>query len=348
MLFNVQWDKGTEIVGYLVPDTFTGQSTLVVTSGGEERLRMPTDEVRDALVEAGRHETGLCGFTVDERVLPGLAGMRDVEITEAESGIMIYRRCPAESVLHKKIFRLETQLLPLARLDRALAPVFQFHFPSIERHGLETTHQLFLMKDTDSVYVSGRLLYKSMEFYIDQGYRSVALLQDPYDELAERILVLRLIGEGYGSILSLRDTVLFEAALAFASGLPLDSDKGLRRAFRVIAPEAAAVLSDPLARQLTTRLPNEAPGPSAVSSGLATLAAFELVGLRDQAGLFMEDLAATLTLDPERLPRIEPIAAVKQFGERLRACSTAELLLEYDLAIHQQVRSAFKKSGMAE
>lgn len=348
MLFNVQWDHGTEIVGYLVPDTFTGQSTLVVTGGGEELLRMPTTEPREALVEAGRHETGLCGFTVDERALPGLAGMRHLEITEAESGILIYRRCPPEEVLHRKVFRLETQLLPLARLDRAIAPFFQFHFPSIERHGLETTHQLFLMQNTDSVYVSGRLSYKSMEFYIDQGYSSVALLQDPFDELAERILVLRLIGDGFGSILGMRDNVIFEAALAFASELPLDTDKGLRRAFRTIPPEAASVLSDPLARQLTTRLPNEAPGPSAVSGGLATLAAFELVGLRDQADMFMEDLAGTLTLSPEQLPRIEPIPTVKQLGQRLRACSPVEVLLEYDLAIHQQVRTAFKKSGIVE
>ena len=346
MLFSLQWDKGTEIVGYLVPDTFTGQSTLVVTRHGEELLRMQTTEPRDALVEAGRHETGLCGFTVDEQVLPGLSGMPYVEISEAESGVLVYRRCPADDVLHTKLFRLETQLLPLARLDRAIAPFFQFHFPSIERHGLETTHQLFLMQHTDSVYVSGRLSYKSMEFYIDQGYKSVALLQDPFDELAERILVLRLIGEGFGSILGMRDNVIFEPALAFAAEISLDSVKGIRRAFRVMSPAAATVLSDPLARQLTTRLPNEAAGPSAVSAGLATLANFELVGLRDQADVFMGDLAGILTLDRDDLPTIEPIPAVKQLGERLRACPPVELLLEYDIAIHQQVRTAFKKSGI--
>jgi hypothetical protein len=279
MLFNVEHDLGHEIMGYLVPDGFTGRSTIRVTRGGSELLIKQTSAPREALVHAGRHETGLCGFTIDEVEIPGLPGFTDLEIRDAESDVIIYRRFNPEAIVRQKIFRLETHLLPASRIDRALQPRFQFYFPSIDRFGLETTHQMFLMNNTDSVYTSGRVSYRSVEYYLDQGYASVAMVQEPFEELAERLLLLRLIGENRAGILGLRDSVAFEAVKSFASGLPLDSDKALGRAFRDMDPEVGNMLTDPLVRQLTTRLPDEVLKPSSISQALSTLSGFRVVGL---------------------------------------------------------------------
>ncbi len=344
MLFNIEQDFGSEIVGYLVPDGFTGRSTIRVTSGGEQLLIKETDGLREALVKAGRHETGLCGFAITEADIPGLSEMADIEIRDSDSDIIIYRRYNPESIVRQKIFRLETHLLPASRIDRALQPRFQFYFPSIDRFGLETTHQMFLMNNTDSVYASGRVSYRSVEYYLDQGYSSFAVVQEPFDELAERILLLRLIGENRAGILGLRDTVLFETVKTFAAALPLESDKGLVRAFREIDPESANMLSDPLVRQLTTRLPDEVLKPSSISQALTVLSGFKIVGVRHRAELFTESLVDAFSLHANEVPVFEPIPAARELGQRLRSIPAVERLLEHDMAVFHFLSEAFEKS----
>jgi hypothetical protein len=344
MLFNIEHDLGREIIGYVVPDGFTGRATIRVLRGQDELLTKETDSPREALVAAGRHETGLCGFTIDESEIPGLAEMLDLEIRDVGSDVIIYRRFNPDAIVREKIFRLETHLLPASRIDRALQPRFQFYFPSIDRFGLETTHQMFLMNNADSVYASGRVSYRSVEYYLDQGYTSVAMVQEPFDELAERILLLRLIGENRAGILGLRDSVSFEAVKRFASGLPLDSDKSLTRAFRDIDPDVANMLSDPLVRQLTTRLPDEILKPSSISQALSTLSAFRVVGIRERAELFAEGLIHALSLHTGEVPAVDPIPAARELGARLRALPIVERLVEHDIAVFHFVSEAFEKS----
>jgi hypothetical protein len=344
MLFNIEHDLGREIVGYLVPDGFTGRATIRVMRGGSELCSKQTDSLRQALVQAGRHETGLCGFTIDDSDISGLAEIPDLEIRDSESDVIIYRRFNPDAIVREKMFRLETHLLPASRIDRALQPRFQFYFPSIDRFGLETTHQMFLMNNTDSVYASGRVSYRSVEYYLDQGYTSAAMVQEPFDELAERILLLRLIGENRAGILGLRDSVTFEAVKRFASGLPLESDKALSRAFRDMDPEVGNMLTDPLVRQLTTRLPDEVLKPSSISQALSTLSGFRVVGLRHRAELFCDALVDALSLHTGEVPAVDPIPAARELGARLRAMPAVERLLEHDIAVFHFLSEAFEKS----
>ncbi|NNM74541.1 hypothetical protein [Enterovirga aerilata] len=344
MLFNIEHDLGREIIGYLVPDGFTGRATIRVTRRGDELLTKQTDSLRESLVHAGRHETGLCGFTIDDGEIPGLAEITDLEIRDAESDVIIYRRYNPEAIVRQKIFRLETHLLPLSRIDRAVQPRFQFYFPSIDRFGLETTHQMFLMNNTDSVYASGRVSYRSVEYYLDQGYTSVAMVQEPFEELAERVLLLRLIGENRAGILGLRDSVTFETVKSFASGLPLDSDRALSRAFRDMDPEVANMLTDPVTRQLTTRLPDEVLKPSSIGQALSVLSGFRIVGVRHRAELFADALVDALSLHTGEVPVVEPIPAARELGARLREMPSVERLLEHDIAVFHFLSEAFEKS----
>ena len=344
MLFNIERDLGTEISGYLVPDGFTGQLAVRVKGAGELLLTKQTDSLRESLVAAGRHETGLCGFTVTETEIPGLARIQDLEVRESETDILIYRRCNPEAVVHEKVFRLETHLLPASRIDRAFQARFQFHFPSIDRFGLETTHQMFNINNSDSVYASGRVSYRSVEQYVDQKYLVLALIQEPFDELAERILFLRLIGENNIEVLGSRDVIRLENLKSFVSSLPLDSDKELARAFREIDPDSFNMLSDPLVRQLTTRLPDETLKPSSISQALSVLSSFKIVGVRHRADLFTEALVDTFSLHADEIPTFEPIPAARELGARLRTMPSVERLLEHDVALFHFLSDAFEKS----
>lgn len=348
MLFNVEYDGGNRIDGYLVPDSFGARATFIVRSGARDLLTRQTSDPREALVAAKRHETGLCGFSITEDDLPGLSAMTDLELREAETGIVIYRRHSPDSVVPSKMFRLETHLNPLTAIDRALFGRFQFHFVAIERHGLETTNQMLLMNNTNSVYASGKLSYKSVEYYIDQGFSSIALIHDPYDELAERLLMLRLLAQGKGMNLGARDSLAFQAASAFAADLSLEDERALGKAFRHLEPTVVSVLVDPLVRQLTKRLPDEPIAPSAVSAALTILANFAVVGLRNAPEMFAEDLAGHLGIPAGEIPVVPVSPTVLALSARLRAHPNVERILEHDLALHHEVARAFKKSLAAQ
>ncbi len=108
MLFNIEVDEGKRIVGYLVPDTFSGSASVRVTDGERELLVLRCEEERAALVAVGRHATGRCGFTIDETLITDLAGKEAIELYDEETNILIYRRRPPARLIEKRIFRLET------------------------------------------------------------------------------------------------------------------------------------------------------------------------------------------------------------------------------------------------
>ena len=245
MLFNIEVDEGTRIVGYLVSDAFSGSPSLRITDGQQDLLILPCREERAALVAAGRHDTGRCGFTIDEATISNLAQLDALEIYDQETNFLIYRRRPPSQVTQKRIFRLETHLFPLWHLDDELKRYFQFFYKGIERHGRETTTQLFLLNNSASLYLSGRLIFKTYDNYINDTFNCIALLRDPYTELAERILALKYVRSVGKEILGDRDLLAFGPAIAFAETIESD-EKVLHRAFATMPRAAIANLANPL------------------------------------------------------------------------------------------------------
>jgi len=349
MLFNLEADTGDRLSGYVVPDGFTGTPAISVRHRGEELLVLEASEVRHALVAAGRHETGTCGFTLDTTLLPDLAALQDIELVEVESELLIYRR-PAARNIRKKILRLETHFFPLWRFDYALDNHFQYFANGVERLGRETVTQLFLLNQIDSVFVSGRVLYKNYAYFIESGFETVAFLHDPYEELAERLLVLNKIRQAGSDLLGIRDSLHLRAAIEFAQTLPLQNlpqndEKALHRAIRNMPGEVASALTNPVTRQLTTATPDEMPSGGAVALALDLLASFSLVGLRCESQKFINGFTELLELPPGILPDISHLVAVTPFAKQLKNIPEIEILLEKDLELYHYVNEAFKKSA---
>jgi hypothetical protein len=351
MLFNIEVDEGSRIVGYLVPDSFSGSPSVRIADGRQNLLVLPCQENRPALVAAGRHATGRCGFTIDETIISGLSQQQGLELYDDETNILIYRRRPASEVTQKRIFRLETHLFPLWRLDDVVGRHFQYFHRGIERHGRETATQVFLLKNSTSLYFSGRLIFKAYENYINETFNCIALLHDPYSELAERLLTLKHIRKFGDELLGARDMMAYGAAISFAETIEND-DKVLRRAFATMPKMAVANLANPVTRQLAARAPDEAPSKGAIATALDTLSSFAVVGVRERQDLFLEELAHLLGTNAASLPAIPDFAATGQLAERLRRLPEAELLIEQDLEIYHHVKSALEnalgKLGAAE
>jgi len=351
MLFNIEVDAGNRIVGYLVPDSFSGSPSVRISDGRQDLLVLPCQEARPALITAGRHATGRCGFTIDETIISGLSQERGLELYDNETNILIYRRRPSSEVKQKRIFRLETHLFPLWRLDDGIGRRFQHFHKGIERHGRETATQVFLLNNSSSLYFSGRLIFKAYENYINETFNCIALLHDPYSELAERLLTLKHIRKFGDELLGVRDMMAYGAAITFAEAIEND-DKVLRRAFATMPKMAVVNLANPVTRQLASRAPNEAPSKGAIATALDTLSSFAVIGVRAGQDLFLEELAHLLGTNVASLPAIPQFAATDQLAERLRRLPEAELLIEQDLEIYHHVKSALDnavgKFGAAE
>jgi hypothetical protein len=343
MLFNIEEDSGARVAGYVVPDGYSGVPVIRVCAGGEELYTFAANELREALVGAGRHATGQCGFSIDTSVLPDLRDLSDLELSDAETGVLIYRR-PHQGHIQKKLLRLETHLFPLWTLDKAIAPRFQYFARGIESLGRETVTQLFLLNHVESIYLSGKILYRNYSYFSEPEFQTLVMLQDPYEEMAERLLVLSMIRRAGSEYLGMRESASLEPAIEFAESLPFRDEKALRRALRQMPQSVAALLANPLVRQLTTSTPDEMPGGGAVAAALDILANSVLIGLRHEPAKFLQGLAELLGIEAEALPPLPNFATVPPLAGLLKSSGEVDVILEKDIELYRYVEAAFNKS----
>lgn len=343
MLFNIEADRGNQIVGYLVPDDYSATPSLRIIDANGEIAVLVCPEDRPALVVAGRHATGRCGFTIDDSIVPDLAHNDSVELYDADTGLLIYRRRHGSQVAPHRIFRIETHLFPLWRMDNAVEHRFQFFHKGIERHGRETATQVFLLNDAASVYVSGRLAFKAYETYVRDIFKCIMIMHNPYEELAERLLTLKHVKNFGDDLLGARDMVAFDAAIDFAQGIEID-ESGLRRAFDVMPKAVIGMLTNPVTRQLAANS-FDVPSPKgAIASALDILSTCTIVGLREYQDVFVEELEALIEAPPGSLPNIPQFTAVAGLADLLRRVPEAEMLLEQDLELYFTVKDAVEGS----
>ncbi|MDE3177495.1 MAG: hypothetical protein KGM15_15450 [Pseudomonadota bacterium] len=345
MLFNVEGDSGEFITGYVVCDGFVDTARIALTSAGAVVWEGLADHPREALVTAGRHRTGLCGFALSEQHVPGLARMADLEIRDQASGVLIYRRARPHHVA-RRVLRLETHLFPLWRLDNALNGQFQYCANQIEACGRETTTQMFVLSLIGSVYLSGRLLYRAFQPQIEGHFDVVFQMHHPYEELAERLIVLAQIKKSGSGILGLRENMSLEPTMAFAQSLPFDDERKLARALRDIPHPVARVLANPVVRQLTTSSPEEMPSKSGVAAALTTLSSFAVVGLRRAAGTFSRAVGEHLSLR-QPLPDNAALPGVTALARMLKRSREVDWLIEQDLALYHHVADAHRACAPA-
>jgi hypothetical protein len=342
--FNLEYDTGDKVVGYVVPDSYSGVPNIRVRNNGEELFVFPANEIRAGLVAAGRHETGVCGFRIDVEMLPALLELQNLELTDADSGLLIYRRL-ANDIVHKKVLRLETHLLPLWRLDNALERKFQYFAQGAEKFGLESVTQMFLLNVLDSVFVSGRLLYKNYAYYIeDAKFNTIILIQDPYQEMAERLVVLSKLGDAEVDKLGMRrDSVGMRSAIEFAKSLPMQNEKALGRAIRSMPHEVAVNFVNPLVRQLTAATPDEMPNRGAVAATLDLLSSFAIVGLREEPESFLRAMGELFGIEPAALPAVPHFPQIAALARFLRASRAVDALIEKDCEVYHFLSEAYKK-----
>ena len=343
MLFAVEDDQGASIRCHLVPDAGGAQPSLRISGHGRELAVVHANELRPELLASGRHATGLCGFHLDAAAVPGLADCADLELREAESGLLVYRRPGSDHLADTKVLRLETHLLPLRRFDEAFSGRFQSWYEGIERLGLETTTHLFRIPRCTSLYLSGRLRFPAIQPLV-AGFRLMIVLRDPFHELAERLLVLRNLPDGGSAVLGPRDLAIFQGAIEFVHEAEALDARFCRNFTKWAPPDVLRTLSNPVTRQLTVADDAEMPR-GAVAAALQALAGFDVVGVRDDGEAFRQAVGELLGRAP---PPLREYSRVVELGERLRAHGRADTILDRDLELYDGVKQAFASVGGEE
>lgn len=339
MLFNVEYDEGYVIEGYLVPDGFAERPRIHVSDGIQSLAEMDCGEPREAVRVSGRHATGLVGFRLDETNIPDLANKAELTIRDAASGLLIYRR-GYRQWKRKRIVRLELQLVPFVALDRSLQDHFQYAINRAERFGLETTLQVFHLNNADSIYLSGRLQIRAFEQFMERGFEVVTILTEPYFEMAERIFFLKRFSSLPELMFGPRDRMTLAPAAEHFANVDLSSPKSLRAALKTMDLATSRVIRAPLTRQLTTVLPDDEPTRGSVVAGLDIISRFAITGLRAHPETFTLPCAEFLDIDPDSIEKTTQHHAIAQIAQLLRDIPQAETLLETDLVIYHFANQA--------
>ena len=345
MLFNLEEDHGTHIRCYLIPDAGGATPAIRLCSGGHALATVNADTIRPEIIASGRHATGLCGFIIAEATVPGLAGFADLELREAETGLLVYRRPQPAFHRDAKVFRLETHLLPLRRFDDTLQNTFQGWYAGIDRRGLETSMQTFMLANCPSLYVSGRLQFRAIEVHL-HAFTSLVMMRDPFNELAERLLVLQHLPRDGADLVGARDLLTFKATIDYLRHFERLDARFCKQFVRRAPDSVLKPLSNPIMRQLSSSDADELPKKNAMSATLQALSCFDVVGIREEPQLFAHAVEACLELD-RAPPVLAEHAKVAELGDLLRRFGKAELLLEHDLEVFSHVKGAFASAAVA-
>lgn len=340
MLFNLEADHGEIIEGYLVPDGFSEQPGIRVFDGDVELVSMDCDQLREAVVGSGRHATGMIGFRLTEASLPALSQRSRLSIVDRKTGMLIYRRPSQDGIVHKKVCRLETRLAPFRSFDQAVRNRFQYWVDSVERFGQETALQTFHLNAIDSIFISGRLLFRNFEEFIEKGFSFTALLSDPYHDMAERILLFKRQSRTPFTCFSERDLMIIEPAVNHFADVDVESPKAVRRALRQANELVRRNLVSPLTRQIVTTYAEQPIGRPSIAAAMDTLSRFAVVGIQERPEIFIRSFAEFTDILPQELPEPNRPREVDELVRHLRALPEVELLLECDLILYHFVRES--------
>ena len=320
-----------------MPDNPAATPSVIVHLDAGNHVVVEASTYHPLLKERGLHNTGVCGFALNESNCRGLEAANRLEIHEAGTNLLLYRRRPEEGLINKKFFRLEPQLLRSVAVDDALEPHFQMAYSALELQSEETIRAIIGIPFSSSVYTSGRLFWRFWEPMLrDRGYMVGIILRDPFQELAERLLILKLASSPEGDRIVDAVGPVVEAAAAHLRKVDLRDISAIEAALASPAHELRSIVYNPLTYLLTATNAFDPPATPTTAIALESLADMDAVGLRQDTELFFELVSAVLEVSENLTSETVPTSStVVQWADLLRERPAIRQLIEMDLVVYQ-------------
>lgn len=340
LLFNLEYDRGDYIEGYIIPDGFSEKPVIKVTLDDGSTFRQPCDQMREAAQESGRHATGLVGFRLDLDNTPDLPQQAGLKIHDASTGLLIYRRPGLGPLVDMKLFRLELRMIPALKFDKHCGNNFQYAMSAAERFGNETVLQMFHLNAIKSIYISGRLQLRGFEEFLDTGFSFIGSVPEPYYEMACRLFILKRLSKEPVNFISDRDQIFLHAASQHFATVNLEDEGELKRALKRADSKVTNVLTSPVTRQLVCANSDQQVSRRDIASAIDAVSRFTTLGYDNDVGHFHQAVGELLQLSSDDLPAVPRYSYLDDLAEKLRHIHIAESMLEEDLIFDYYVRKA--------
>ena len=350
MFFNIDADEGHAVRGWMVLDNPAAIPSITVIAPGHPEIKLVANVLRPDIQELGIHATGEVGFEVNETILPGIGSIAELEIIETESRLPIFRRFKDRHI-EKRLYLFDAGVLPQRPLLQLLGNNFTMNYLHTERYSLETMLVIINNKFTQSSFMYGRSNFnRYTSFLANAGFLRAGLLREPFEEFAERLMFLKILGRSSASDLAALNATGLESLIGFASGLPIDDPKGVLAAFRALDREQRQILSNPMTRLFGCNF-DEYPERKHVAVALENLATMDVVGTKARFEDFRTLLAGTLGRDVLGEQRPHHFGPAVEFGATLSKIGIVADMLENDIELYsfadQAIQAALEGSGGA-
>jgi len=344
MQFHVDFDSGTAISGWVVPDNPSAVPKVLVSVDGTTPVAIDANTMRPDIRDLGLHRTGLVGFTVDETRCPGLGTARNVFIVEFDSKVLIYGRFDEARHVKSKVLLYELNAMPQTRIFASMQKKFAMPYDAVERHPFDTLFAIINNQFAESIFLAGRPNYKRyQQLLANRNFIVATMLRDPYEEIAERLLFARYASRPDSPPHFMRHLSGLEPLVDLASKFDISSEHSMLAAFRSLEPAHEQVLANPYVRVLACE--NDEPAERKhVAVALDNLSTMNLVGLRQRFDNFKSTLQEIVGVDLLDEGQPVDVSWVPEIAAKLSRIDKVRSLLALDVSLYNLARDAIRKA----
>ncbi|MDP4024134.1 hypothetical protein Q8W71_16005 [Methylobacterium sp. NEAU 140] len=345
MRFFITYDNSHAICGWIVPDNPLAISRVAVSVEGKRIAEVEAQHIDPVFKQSGLHSTGQCTFIITAADIPQIADLTHLELYDADTNVLVYRRAPREGTVEQRVMLINTGIEPETTLQTALFPHFHMSHFGIHRMSDEILTSILTNRTEPSLLLSGAIVVPRYEDQMTPDLMLTGiLLQEPHVELATRMLWLKARAEEAADPARRWRLGRLADAATFAQDYDLTDLKSLRRYFRMLPEPAYHLLYNPLTRLLGTRMPDDRLHPGNSIAAIEVLARVGIVGHRTRFDAFAQTLFDRLELDRPIPAMPEPSAEARALAERLRAVRPVDEMLVFDIAMSDAVKDSIDKS----
>lgn len=340
MQFHIDQDNGATIAGWLVPDNPALTPTIVINVPGHDERKLQANVLRTDLKDLGLHATGMAGFLIDESILPGLATADEVEIRDAATQIPVFRRFRPQQHLLRKLFLYTFHAMPQMQVESTLSRHFALSYSAIEQHSFDTLFSIINNQFGNSIFVAGRPRYFRYRGLLkDRSFSTAALLRDPFDELAERMLFVRYAASDKSPNFTGKYLTGLEPLTGLTRNCDFNEPDTIASTFGKITESQQQALFNPLIRTLACDL-DEVPSAKHIPIALDYLAGMNAVGLFSHFDQFRPTITELMGIDGLGEAQLNEVSFVSRVASELRKLDPVRRLLAFDAELYARASDA--------
>ena len=234
--------------------------------------------------------------------------------------------------------------MPQAVLENLFSQRFALHYDAVERYAFDTLFAIINNQNCRSIAVSGRPLFSRYQHLLqERDFVVTAMLPDPLEELAARLLFLRYTASKNAPAY-LNDHIFGLTPLVeLINHIDFDNAESLNNAFKGITIAERNALANPFTRVLACNV-DEQPEERHVSIALENLASMNLVGLHAHFNEFKSMFAELIGIDILGEYQLPEISWVPMMAGKLAQIEPVKELLALDLALYKFAKKAVEEA----